>query len=104
MEIVIPFDPTRLAVTASLMEPTAPAIRVNSTVFVALTLPVAPTAPTRHSTRSYTHVPVACLTAARVFRDCSLRGQSSQPERKACRTLMRQAAIKWRGGLAMGDL
>jgi hypothetical protein len=44
------------------------------------------------------------LTAACVFRDCSLRIQSSPVERRACRTLMRQAAIKWRGGLAMGDL
>jgi hypothetical protein len=44
------------------------------------------------------------LTAACVFRDCSLRIQSAPPERRACRTLMRQAAIKWRHGLAMGDL
>jgi hypothetical protein len=44
------------------------------------------------------------LTAACVFRDCSLRLQSSPPERRACRTLMREAAIKWRQGLAMGDL
>ena len=44
------------------------------------------------------------LTAACVFRDCSLRIQSSPPERRACRTLMRQAAMKWRQGLEMGDL
>ena len=44
------------------------------------------------------------LTAACVFRDCSLRKQSALSERRACRTLMRQAAIKWRRGLAMGDL
>ncbi len=44
------------------------------------------------------------LTAACVFRDCSLRVQASPPERRACRTLMRQAAIKWRHGLAMGDV
>lgn len=44
------------------------------------------------------------LTAACVFRDCSRRSQASAAERAACRTLMRQAAIKWRHGLAMGDL
>lgn len=44
------------------------------------------------------------LTAACVFRDCSLRDQATAVERRACRTLMRQAAIKWRHGLAMGDL
>lgn len=44
------------------------------------------------------------LTAACVFRDCSLRIRISNPERRACRALMRQAAIKWRCGLAMGDL
>jgi hypothetical protein len=44
------------------------------------------------------------LTAACVFRDCSLRRQSAPLERRACRTLMRQAALKWRRGLAMGDL
>ena len=44
------------------------------------------------------------LTAACVFRDCSRRSQAAASERHACRTLMRQAAIKWRRGLAMGDL
>jgi hypothetical protein len=44
------------------------------------------------------------LTAACVFRDCSLRTQAPAPERRACRTLMRQAALKWRHGLPMGDL
>lgn len=44
------------------------------------------------------------LTAACVFRDCSLRRHTSLPERQACRTLMRQAAIKWRRGWVMGDL
>jgi len=44
------------------------------------------------------------LTAACVFRDCSLRLHSSLAERRACRTLMRQAALRWRGGLPMGDL
>jgi hypothetical protein len=43
------------------------------------------------------------LTAACVFRDCSLRIQASEPERRACRTLMREAAIKWRRGLPMRD-
>lgn len=54
--------------------------------------------------QSYTYAQVAPLTAAGVFRDCSFRLQSSLPERRACRTLMRQAAIKWRRGVAMGDL
>lgn len=44
------------------------------------------------------------LTAACVFRDCSLRLHSVSQERRACRTLMREAAVKWRRGLAMGDL
>ena len=44
------------------------------------------------------------LTAACVFRDCSLRRQTPILERRACRTLMRHAAIKWRQGLPMGDL
>jgi hypothetical protein len=52
----------------------------------------------------YSSVPLGPLTAARVFRDCSLRKQSSPPERRACRILMRQAALKWRRGLPMGDL
>jgi hypothetical protein len=52
----------------------------------------------------YSSATLRPLTAACVFRDCSLRKQSSLPERRACRTLMRQAAIKWRRGLAMGDL
>lgn len=56
------------------------------------------------STRTYSHAPAGPLTAAQVFRDCSLRVRSSPPERRACRILMRQAAIKWRRGLAMGDL
>lgn len=52
----------------------------------------------------YSSVILRPLTAACVFRDCSLRRQASPPERRACRTLMRQAAMKWRHGLAMGDL
>jgi hypothetical protein len=51
----------------------------------------------------FKHGTVGTLTAAQVFRDCSLRLRSSPPERRACRTLMRQAALKWRRGLPMGD-
>src|SRR4051812_15759074 len=53
--------------------------------------------------RSHRYIPVACLTAAKVLRDCSLRPGSSSPERQACRTLMRKAALKWRRGESMGD-
>lgn len=51
----------------------------------------------------FSSAPVGTLTAARVFRDCSLRQQSSAAERRACRTLMRQAAIKWRRGRTMSE-
>ena len=54
--------------------------------------------------RAYFSAPVTALTAAKVFRDCSLRTRATASERRACRTLMRQAAIKWRRHLAMGDL
>jgi hypothetical protein len=64
---------------------------------------IAPFVTVTNSLRPYCYVPVAALVAARVFRDCSLRAQSSPLDRRACRTLMRQAAIKWRRGLAMGD-
>ncbi len=53
--------------------------------------------------RQFHYGTVATLTAAQVFRDCSLRLRASPPERRACRTLMRQAAIKWRRGQPMGD-
>jgi hypothetical protein len=36
--------------------------------------------------------------SAIVLRDCSLRRQTTPPERKACRLLMRQAAQHWRSG------
>lgn len=36
------------------------------------------------------------LTAAVTLRDCSFRLQSSDLERKACRTLMREQALHWR--------
>jgi hypothetical protein len=37
------------------------------------------------------------LDSAIVLRDCSLRREMSFPTRRACRTLMRAQAIKWRG-------
>ncbi len=43
------------------------------------------------------------LTAAKVLRDGSLRRGSTALQRLACRTLMRQAAIKWRNGFATGE-
>jgi hypothetical protein len=36
------------------------------------------------------------LASAIVLRDCSLRVQTSNPTRRACRVLMREQAIKWR--------
>jgi hypothetical protein len=36
------------------------------------------------------------LGSAIVLRDCSLRREMSFPTRRACRTLMRAQAIKWR--------
>jgi hypothetical protein len=36
------------------------------------------------------------LQSAILLRDCSFRTQSSEPERRACRTLMRGQALKWR--------
>jgi hypothetical protein len=36
------------------------------------------------------------LSAAIALRDCSLREQATNEERRACRTLMREAAIGWR--------
>ena len=42
------------------------------------------------------------LATAIVLRDCSLRKQSSPGERRACRTLMRQGAMKWRHGVSVG--
>lgn len=36
------------------------------------------------------------LGSAIVLRDCSLRAGMSYPTRRACRTLMRAQAIKWR--------
>lgn len=36
------------------------------------------------------------LRSAIVLRDCSLRLQSSEEERRACRTLMRGQAQQWR--------
>jgi hypothetical protein len=36
------------------------------------------------------------LSSAMVLRDCSLRPQTSHATRRACRTLMREQAIKWR--------
>jgi hypothetical protein len=63
---------------------------------------VGPFVAVKSGIRPYLYARVGALTTARVFRDCSLRKQSSLPERRACRTLMRQAALKWRHGLAMG--
>jgi hypothetical protein len=36
------------------------------------------------------------LRSAIVFRDCSFRKRSTDAERRACRTLMRDQAVKWR--------
>jgi hypothetical protein len=36
------------------------------------------------------------LASAVVLRDCSLRATVSSPTRRACRTMMRAQAIKWR--------
>ena len=40
----------------------------------------------------------SALRSAVVLRDCSLRETITPPERRACRTLMRQAAFHWRWG------
>ena len=40
------------------------------------------------------------LCTAIVLRDCSFREQGSTRERRACRTLMREAAITWQRGTA----
>lgn len=65
--------------------------------------PREPWVPVKTAWRAFS-APVTALTAAQVFRDCSLRARATASERRACRTLMRQAAIKWRRHLAMGDL
>lgn len=38
----------------------------------------------------------SALRSAIILRDCSFRAQSSVPERRACRTLMRRQAAQWR--------
>lgn len=38
----------------------------------------------------------AALQSAILFRDCSFRTRSSKAEQRACRTLMRGQALKWR--------
>jgi hypothetical protein len=43
------------------------------------------------------------LRAAMVLRDCSFLKHSSTPEKRACPTLMRQAAITWRHGTTAGN-
>lgn len=43
------------------------------------------------------------LGSAIVLRDCSLRREMSFPTRRACRTLMRAQAIKWRRPSRSGD-
>jgi hypothetical protein len=48
------------------------------------------------------YAPISPLTAAQVLRDCSRRLQSSEAERRACRSLMRQAALNWRSSLKRG--
>ena len=40
------------------------------------------------------------LGSAIVLRDCSLRREMSYPTRRACRSLMRTQAIKWRQPVA----
>ncbi len=43
------------------------------------------------------------LAAAITFRECSLRRETSSVTRRACRTLMRELAMRWRNsGLAAG--
>ena len=43
------------------------------------------------------------LWSAVVLRDCSLRAQTSPATRRACRTVMREQAIKWRRTKVVGD-
>ena len=43
------------------------------------------------------------LSSAVVLRDSSLRPQISAATRRACRTLMREQAIKWRHSPGSGD-
>jgi hypothetical protein len=56
----------------------------------------------KNTIQSYFYAPLSPLTAACVLRDCSRRLQSSEAERHACRSLMRQAAINWRRCLTSG--
>jgi hypothetical protein len=44
------------------------------------------------------------LSSAVVLRDCSLRPATSHATRRACRTLMREQAIKWRQPSAAATL
>lgn len=39
------------------------------------------------------------LASAVVLRDCSLRTETSTAVRRACRTVMREQAVKWRRAL-----
>jgi hypothetical protein len=36
------------------------------------------------------------LRSAKLLRDCSLRKASTREEQRACRTLMREQAIRWK--------
>jgi hypothetical protein len=56
--------------------------------------PLAPAAPEL----SRAELRRGALTSAIVLRDCALRFTASVEERKACRTLMRDAAFHWRHG------
>jgi hypothetical protein len=42
------------------------------------------------------YIRASALASAVVLRDCSLRADLSYPTRRACRTLMRAQAGKWR--------
>jgi hypothetical protein len=42
----------------------------------------------------------AALRSAIVLRDCSFRLRSTEAERRACRTVMRRQAMRWRDPLA----
>jgi len=51
----------------------------------------------------FSHRRTHALSTAIVLRDCSFRAQTMTPERRACRTLMREAAITWHHGTMAGQ-
>jgi hypothetical protein len=50
------------------------------------------------ATVAFSHL---ALGAAIALRDCSLRRESTTAERRACRTLMRGEALRWRNPIRM---